>query len=624
GMETLVKQGYDVFVEIGPKPTLLGLVRNCFPEAEGLWLPSLRQRQEDWGQMLMSLGTLYVHGVAVDWSGFDRDYPRRRVVLPTYPFQRQQYWIKTAEPERFGAVALSPKEAQNQILQPLQDESHSTPTTGRSVGSERLVKYYQSLSTKASRLTSVDGMSEPPSDYLRFAPFPERVKGFSWLLTFSEKEQHREHFELVMKAQREMKRVLFRGVDLSALTRVLDIGCGYASDLIELGQQYPHLSLDGCNISPEQIEIGNERVGAFGLQSRIKLYQLDSSTDEFPSQYDLAIGFQVIHHIKDKAGVFSNVGRHLKNGGLLILAEIVSNLTEGIDHSESSADFSPKAEWVELLARNHFRVVECVDASREIGNFLFDPHFEENFSRVTKDADEVTKAHLLGPHLLGELLKKELALYCLLTVQKDNYLPEDAIRRVNREKLDAPVPYSQIIGRGFGSETPPLSHRAREDSRTLTREELLTSEPAQRQRLLEDYLSEQVARTLGLTAAQLDLQQPLNNMGLDSLMALELKKGLEVEFQVDVPVVKFIEGVSVTSLTKLLLCQMAEAEEPPEASPATASPPSQGEQKASQINPSKAVQPEEAGQILEKLDELTDEGVDALLNAMLSEEGDGS
>ncbi len=47
--------------------------------------------------MSESLATLYVQGVVVDWAGFDRDYPRRRVVLPTYPFQRKRYWVDAPE-----------------------------------------------------------------------------------------------------------------------------------------------------------------------------------------------------------------------------------------------------------------------------------------------------------------------------------------------------------------------------------------------------------------------------------------------------------------------------------------------------------------------------------------------
>ncbi|RKZ79614.1 MAG: non-ribosomal peptide synthetase, partial [Candidatus Parabeggiatoa sp. nov. 1] len=94
GIETLHQLDYDIFLEIGPKPTLLDMGQQCLPEKTGLWLPSLRQWQSDWQQLLKSLGQLYLHGVTVDWSGFDQDYPRQRVVLPTYPFQRRHYWFQ--------------------------------------------------------------------------------------------------------------------------------------------------------------------------------------------------------------------------------------------------------------------------------------------------------------------------------------------------------------------------------------------------------------------------------------------------------------------------------------------------------------------------------------------------
>ena len=84
-------------MEIGPHPTLLGMAARCLPEGAGEWLPSLRRGRSDWQQMLESLGALYVKGVRIDWQGFDRDYARRKVSLPTYPFQRERYWVKPAK-----------------------------------------------------------------------------------------------------------------------------------------------------------------------------------------------------------------------------------------------------------------------------------------------------------------------------------------------------------------------------------------------------------------------------------------------------------------------------------------------------------------------------------------------
>ncbi len=94
-MKTLSDQGYKLFLEIGPKPVLLGMARQCLPKGVGVLLPSLRPGVEDWQEILSSLGKLYVQGVKIDWSGFEKDYTRQKVALPTYPFKRERYWIDT-------------------------------------------------------------------------------------------------------------------------------------------------------------------------------------------------------------------------------------------------------------------------------------------------------------------------------------------------------------------------------------------------------------------------------------------------------------------------------------------------------------------------------------------------
>ncbi len=68
------------------------------PSADGTDnLGALTPSGDDWQALLAALGRLYVSGVRVDWAGFDRDFPRSRLVLPTYPFQRQRYWPEPAE-----------------------------------------------------------------------------------------------------------------------------------------------------------------------------------------------------------------------------------------------------------------------------------------------------------------------------------------------------------------------------------------------------------------------------------------------------------------------------------------------------------------------------------------------
>jgi acyl transferase domain-containing protein len=97
GMSALLGQGYTYFVEIGPHPTLVALGRRIADAHDAVWMPSLRRGTPDWRQMLDTLAQLYVRGVPIDWPGFDKPYVRRKLILPTYPFQRERHWITPAE-----------------------------------------------------------------------------------------------------------------------------------------------------------------------------------------------------------------------------------------------------------------------------------------------------------------------------------------------------------------------------------------------------------------------------------------------------------------------------------------------------------------------------------------------
>ncbi|MBV9878398.1 MAG: type I polyketide synthase [Verrucomicrobia bacterium] len=92
-ISTLRKCGIRTFLEIGPAPVLSGMARQCVEDSEPAWLASLGKDRDDWSQMLSSLGELFVRGAKPDWRGYDRPYRRRRVPLPTYPFQRQRHWL---------------------------------------------------------------------------------------------------------------------------------------------------------------------------------------------------------------------------------------------------------------------------------------------------------------------------------------------------------------------------------------------------------------------------------------------------------------------------------------------------------------------------------------------------
>ena len=88
------ESGAQVFVEIGPNPTLIGMGRRTLPAGGATWAASLKSGEDEWRTLLAGLGAVYCAGRDVDWRGFDADYRRQLVSLPTYPFERSRFWFE--------------------------------------------------------------------------------------------------------------------------------------------------------------------------------------------------------------------------------------------------------------------------------------------------------------------------------------------------------------------------------------------------------------------------------------------------------------------------------------------------------------------------------------------------
>ncbi|MGD9834280.1 MAG: SDR family NAD(P)-dependent oxidoreductase [Piscinibacter sp.] len=92
-IDTLQKDGYRLFLEIGPAPVLLGMAQRCETSPDSSWVASLRKGRDDRAAMLEAAGALHTLGVRIDWPAvLGADASRRRDVLPRYPFQREHFW----------------------------------------------------------------------------------------------------------------------------------------------------------------------------------------------------------------------------------------------------------------------------------------------------------------------------------------------------------------------------------------------------------------------------------------------------------------------------------------------------------------------------------------------------
>ena len=99
----------------------------------------------------------------------------------------------------------------------------------------------------------------------------------------------------------------------------------------------------------------------------------------------------------------------------------------------------------------------------------------------------------------------------------------------------------------------------------LDRAALLAAEPEQGAAMLQAFLHGSVAREMGMQLSDLDVSKPLNSLGLDSMMILELRTTLQTLLNLDVPAIYFFEFPILADLCarihELLLQQNSEDEQ---------------------------------------------------------------
>lgn len=103
GLQQLQQYPNWVLLEVGPGETLTASAKRHAGKTAGqIIVPSLGgllppRGKPDETSLLRALGILWLSGVSVDWRGFYKHERRRRVPLPTYPFERRRYWIEPRE-----------------------------------------------------------------------------------------------------------------------------------------------------------------------------------------------------------------------------------------------------------------------------------------------------------------------------------------------------------------------------------------------------------------------------------------------------------------------------------------------------------------------------------------------
>ncbi|MBI4860195.1 MAG: SDR family NAD(P)-dependent oxidoreductase [Candidatus Riflebacteria bacterium] len=419
-IEALLEAGHRTFVEISAHPVLLPAISSGARQrqVELTLLASMRRGEDDRAVALESLGALHCAGFAVN-LGRTGAAAGRPVRLPTYPWQRERHWIDGPDDASCHGerTRSDPGEAM-----PDRDAPGLGPAgAGELVGQGGVAELYDAIAAVNAREPGYR-QSRFDQAYLTFGLIAPGTPRFSWSRGLFFPSRHPDDHRTLREAQAQLRRRLFDQVDLGAVHRVVDVGCGTGADLVELAGRHPHLVLDGYTLSGRQASIGRSLAAGRGLDDRVRIFQRDSSADELPDRYDLACSFEVLGLVRDKAALLANLARHLNPGGRVLVCDFVANTASAIELSDASTFTPTPDELARVTAERGFRVLGVRDVSESVARFLDDSRVGETLAELSSTVESATALrHLRSWDNIGKALTQGLLSYVLVTLQRDPY-----------------------------------------------------------------------------------------------------------------------------------------------------------------------------------------------------------
>ncbi len=87
----------DLFLEVGPNPTLIGLAKQGIDKENVVWMSSSKKNKNSWQLITESLQQLYLNNVKINWNAVYNDKGCNVVKLPTYSWQKSKYWYNPVQ-----------------------------------------------------------------------------------------------------------------------------------------------------------------------------------------------------------------------------------------------------------------------------------------------------------------------------------------------------------------------------------------------------------------------------------------------------------------------------------------------------------------------------------------------
>jgi acyl transferase domain-containing protein/surfactin synthase thioesterase subunit len=513
GIDELMAQGYDGYLGIGAEATDDAMAARLV-SSDRLHIP-FPSSSDPWDVLAHGLAELYQAGLDVDWKEFDRGYRRRRVSVPTYPFQRKRYWIETA-PSRptapvaadrdrdalDGRVLPSPlKETQVEFTLPMAAVPDVRATHG-----VLHAGYYLEMLGRAVR--QVFGRA-----------CTVRSLAFISALLLHEENENKIMLVLEQSDEAEASFGFYRRTDTAGNWSK------HAQGTVRLHEDEPVLGGTGGSqsIAARTAGLGERRPGAAFYAEVARARRLDLGEGvrwiaDFWQGDGEALARLVPPHTAQTRRTFA-IGAH-----------------PGVYDACAQLFHAALPDNVEADTR--FMVTEWRDIAWDGAEGL-----RELWCHATVERYDGTSGELHG---------------------RFDLLDQDGtvVGRIESGTMKGlGARHDQMFQQL--SEQPSQASASDEDLSQIMLS-LGDAAAADRPRVLEDHLRRCFAELMKMERDELDVEEPLADLGMDSLVGVAAKKTLDTELRIQLPLALLIEGPSVRDLTRTVVPMVQIVERPRE------------------------------------------------------------
>jgi len=456
--------------------------------------------------LLRHLGKLYCAGASIQWQEYERDFSHRKVILPTYPFDRKHYWIALPNEGEEKTENRKPKAFDgNKNTNDFEDPLEGTRVYSF-VNQEKFEYQYQLSIEKLPELKDTHGivhvgyyqemLSRATETSFNTTSYIVKETEFSAMLMISDMVVKNVHLIL---APDQTGKIEFRFYSRSENNQQWTM---HVRGSIQLTQKpsLPEISSESLNEIKQRCLIENLSGPDFYHMMQYRGIQLGPSVqwvDEIWSREG-----EVLARFRKP------IMKETKKAYRLNMHPGILDACAQVFHAALSKSIAPDMRYM---------VIKWED-------FVFDGAKSEGelWCHVILDENPALEASIQGKF---QLFDKNGTGIC--------QLQKNQMKGLSSDRAEA---FKETI------------ESTQEVDKTLI-DKLQSVSSEQKAIILANHLQKTMAEILHIPISELDLKEPLRNLGMDSLVGLKFKKMIEGELDFNIPIEFMIEGPSIFQLT---------------------------------------------------------------------------